>query len=766
MASLTSKDNRNLAQFVQNQKKIFRRNEMLKTAPHIGSHTVLRVWRCTNEYSYRDPIALDPRSELVYERNEGVEHDEWLAAVQEVSDMAIVAEWRFNETGCNTISCNPYYPGRSVCKGFDESPSTERENPFAFTTNHNQRIDACQPICYDEDQTKDTYVGMMSLYASKNQTCYVADPELIAFYLDPYRRVVDQKKEIIERSAFKIRPEYLGPSGVPTVVATIDKDYCSQYGLDYVEEKGETNEDGGIVFGGCKIDKNEGAFTALSTWTGDTITRAYNFGRDAFLGLVEDTSKSKKTPPLPKGPTTLPYLTDENVWRSHVDKTKKPLPFPLKLADLGLDEGTSGGLMWTDEYSFMDDGRNDRYGGRLVERPRGVARPPWLNENVGPTDDRVRRETGKDASNNKQNSKTDRKIVKKKQPEKSVSTLKKYPGVRAGKVKSEERFLIGLKRSIDEYQRTVSSLSGLKDSVVGSSLEVMVDQTVAGVMVDVLGDVFRDLAKSSKEKTRILTPAIREFIGPGSVSTKSIGQAMTQTALRTGIEARVVSSSSNLLKLPFRALTRGANVLSLISLLGMALDLFSTFVYSPYSRYERYMSDKLLRALAHAELVMTQRLIGHQRLLLEPSEWMVNTRYLDRVTDTTYDMLLGTVYTRARRINSDGSVIYWYKHGGLRRDSKGQLIYFDKTPEEEVIGPQPFEQNDRGGVFENSILDSSGADIKEYVTNEDKNRYVYLSILFLMFTMIIGTPFFFWITFFAVVVVGVFKSPFSRKTQL
>jgi hypothetical protein len=68
-----------------------------------------------------------------------------------------------------------------------------------------------------------------------------------------------------------------------------------------------------------------------------------------------------------------------NYGEQNVDESKKILPFPLKLADLGLHEKDDG-LMWTD--SFMDDGRNDKYGGRLIEKPRGHNTSPLVHQNV------------------------------------------------------------------------------------------------------------------------------------------------------------------------------------------------------------------------------------------------------------------------------------------------------------------------------------------------------------------------------------------------
>lgn len=312
----------------------------------------------------------------------------------------------------------------------------------------------------------------------------------------------------------------------------------------------------------------------------------------------------------------------------------------------------------------------------------------------------------------------------------------------SAKQKLEARFLHGLGRTIDEYKRTVSSLSGLRDPVVGSSFELMADQMAAGAAVEILSDLFADLAENKRNSPRVLRNAIEKFMqgsvsSGGIVSTKGVGLAMTQTALRTGIETRVISSSSSLLKLSLRALSRGGNILSAISLLGIAFDLLSTFVYNPYKKYERYLSDRLLRALAQAELVATQRLIGNQRLLLEPSEWMVNTRYLDRVADSTYDMLLGIIYTRARRINSDGSLIYWYKDGGgLRRDQNGQLTYFEINNMTRFSHQDSYEgkgTNDFMEMEENYLSISKRTDEKRY-------GFVSLcSVLLLVIFFIIGS---------------------------
>lgn len=689
MAFLTSADNKNLSLFISNQKKIFRRNQLLSQAAHIGSHTITRVWRCTDEYECRDPVKLDSQFEMIYEQKEGIEHENWLKDVQEVSEMAIVTQWFFDETGCNTISCNPYYPGKGTCK----NGLNEKEAPFSFTTGHNQRIDACQPICYDADRVKKTYVGMMSLYAPKDNMCFCTDPALIAFYLDPHRRLFDTEVGVLEKSAFKIGLEYLGPTGVPAVVAKIDSEYCNQFGLDYVEEKNELDgytDLGNTVYGRCKVDKREGDFTALSTWTGDTIARAYNFGRNTFMGLIKDTSKNnnKKYHPPSRGPTTLKYLANEQSWLSHVDERKKPLPFPLKLIDLGLNYQNDG-LMWTDEYSFMDDGRNDMYGGRLVEKPRNILRPAWATmrfDNINLNDFKSTERTRRDVIDNADNSEIPATFSAKSACETDCSMTEE----------TEHNLFRGIDRNIEEYRKSVTSLSGLKGSIVGSSFEVITGQIIAGTTVESLGDILGQYSgETLKSNSSAVKQAVKSLIQKlgGNVSTKCIGTAVIQTTIRTRIESQVVTRSASLLQLPFRALARGANILTLISLFGAALDIFSAFIYNPYSKYEHYFSDRLLRAMAEAELVTTQRLIGCQRLLLEPSEWMVNTRYLDTAKDSMYDMLLGLIYLRSRRINSDGSIIYWFGDGcgggGLRSESNGQLVYFEKTTESynNISGP-------------------------------------------------------------------------------
>jgi len=689
---MTNLDLRNLAQFTLHQKRIYRRNRLLQKASHIGSHTITCVWRCTDEYVYKDPISLDPQFEQTYEKTEGVKHDEWLRATRDVAEMAIVTQWLFNETGCNTISCNPFYPDKGVCKGFHETTANKKEAPFSFTTHHDQQIDACQPICYDKDQTKDTYIGMMSLYAHKNHMCYVTDPELMAFYLDPQRRVSDEKQQIVENSAFKIGLQYVGPNGVPAMVAKIDKDYCKQYGLDYVEEKDETisYEEGNKTFGSCTVDKSEGGLTALSTWGGNTLTRAFNFGKEALFNAIEETSKNEKeTDALPrKGPASVEYLTSYKAWRLNVDNTKKILPFPLRLTDLGLNEANDG-LMWTDEYSFMEDGRNDMYGGRLVERPRGIGRPIWsIIESVHsvPTEAKARAKRSTTEINVQPNrGQCDNAIESKTTSNATESCNGQHetkPLVEniTNAHRSENDFLKSLNASVNEYKSQVSTLRGLKATLAGSSFEVMVDQMTAGAAVETLGDLFKqfdDKAAQSGLLKRAIKTTIKRL--GGTLSTKSVGLAVTQTVVRTGIEKRAVTFSSNLFKLSFRAISRGSNILSLITLLGTAIDILSAFVYNPYHRYENYMSDRLLYALAQAELVTTQRLIGRQRLLLEPSDWMVNTRYLDQVSDSTYDLFLGMVYTRARRVNSDGSILYWYNYGGVGRDTSGELNYFNQT---------------------------------------------------------------------------------------
>lgn len=661
MACLTNADLRDMALYTLNQRKILRRNELLKSAPHIGSHTVTRVWRCTVEYAFRDPIELDAAERKRYECYEGVSDEEWSRAVSEVADTAIMCDWRFDETGCAAINCNPYYPGRGVCRGFHDTTvdpdkqgsavvGEDREKAFAFVTAHNQRVDTCQPICYDEDRKKkDTYVGVTTLYANKDRTCFVTDPELLAFYLDPLRRVV--ANGVVEKSAFRVTKEYIGATGTPAVVATIDQAYCRQYGLDYVTER-YADENGGTLYQGrCKTDENEGGFFSLSTWVGDTLTKTYNFKRDDFMALVKRTGNARlssaatqvtakpKDGTLKKEPPTLPYLADDEKWRSHVDKTKRTLPFPLKLAHLGLGHGITDGLLWTDEYSYLDDGRNDLYGGRLVERPRDISRPLDVRN---------------DSVNNRPDDQSGT-------PSRS-STIDNVEGDDDGDNRSHE--------VVNKFIKELAeSLNGLKESVTGTSYEVMIDQMLAGYTVDTLGDLSKRIrgVRRSSLLQRALESSLKRMTGK-RLSERAVSLVATQAAMKSRIESHVIEVLTAQLKLPFRLLSRGANALSFVQLVGAAVDLFTALVYDPYEKYEHYVSDRVLRAMAHAELVATQRLTGRQRVTLDPFEWMANTRFSNPVEDATYDMLLGMMYTRARRVNSEGSLVYWYRqdteHGG------------------------------------------------------------------------------------------------------
>ncbi|KAG8304323.1 hypothetical protein J6590_096368 [Homalodisca vitripennis] len=259
MAFFTGEDEDNLKRLVDNHRVIYRRNALLSRAPHLGTHTTLRVKACTDEYVYRDPVHLPLTS------------DSQAEARRDMEDMAIVADWTLTPGGERRVVGSP-------------------EDPFSFVTLENQSFDVCQPICYDDTVSVDNLVGVMSRFAFGK--CRVYDPLLLALYLDPSRRYVNPETQILERKAFVVRDVLIEPYGDAALLASI--------------------------------------------------------------------------------PTLL--RTSRANWLENKVKGKRPLPFPLRLTDLGIRRVTNTKwLVWTDEFAHLTDGRNDRYGGRLVERDRPVS---------------------------------------------------------------------------------------------------------------------------------------------------------------------------------------------------------------------------------------------------------------------------------------------------------------------------------------------------------------------------------------------------------
>lgn len=155
----------------------------------------------------------------------------------------------------------------------------------------------------------------------------------------------------------------MGNPPQPVLVAKIPLDYCKQFGL---ERTADDQSIYGETMYSCKPDESVASLTNIA---GNVLSRSIHIGVDEFIEKV----KVKRIEGNDRYPPSRQFLTSKETWLNNIKSNRKLLPFPLKSSDLGIILGTNTEwLIWTDQYDYLDDNLNDKYGGRLVERSRPV----------------------------------------------------------------------------------------------------------------------------------------------------------------------------------------------------------------------------------------------------------------------------------------------------------------------------------------------------------------------------------------------------------
>lgn len=616
---ITEVDIANQSLMVHHQKTVARRNTLLTKAPHIGSHTVLRVSKCYDEYVYEDAVFVPP-------------YDERQASTRQmVREWAVYTEWDFEREACdNVISCNPYFPRNAVCKNIDRHlddglGAFERDAPFSYSDRvTTQRVDACQPICYEKGAGGDNLMGLFTQHAFNK--CFVSDALLLAFYMDPSRRVIDREKEILENSAFRVTVRLGGNPRQPVNTASIPPTYCLQYGLDIVREPHAL--DNGQPAYMCKEDDS---MFSLSNLIGNVLSRSVHIG---VAELARTSVPPEPIDGVSRLPPTREYLTSHDTWLANVNAAKRPLPFPLKLSDLGIVRGTTTEwLVWTDEFADLNDGRNDQYGGRLVERAQPVPVGP-SGPSEQPPSVRSKRHTEDDM------------VAPPRRYKRQVDSTPDDDEQKATKTGP----LRSVQNGVERY-RSVLERHGLGHIFNGSELvSALVNQTAAQGVLDAYSEYSRD----SRRLASALEAGLKQS---GRVNAEVLGYSLANSAITTGVERRllrrVALSTKSLLRIP----SSGAGILQLVSLIGIAVDLFSAFVFDPLQRYRRYLSDRTLASLAAAELAWNTRTLGVNRLVVRPYDWIIGTPYYDPDEEMRTTLAVLPSIIQARSVNSNGSVI-------------------------------------------------------------------------------------------------------------
>lgn len=662
MSTFTTTDLKNFNEMLKHQFVIDRRNKLIEKAPHIGTNTYIEIGRCIDEYSYEDPIFVPPVDDSQAETRELVR------------EFAIYTKWEFEGDACNkAITCNSYYPKNAKCMNMNEKNPIAIDNPFSYKIreDRDRKIDVCQPICYEQGVTDDNFMGLYTRYTyvtdrfkDNNGKCYLSDSLLLAYYLDPTRRVVDQEKELVEKYPFEIVTRTMGNPPQPVVVAKIPADYCEQFGLERIAD--EQRIDGETMYS-CKPDNSVASLTSIA---GNVLSRAIHIGVDEFIEKV----KVKRIADNDRYPPSRQFLTSKETWLNNIKSYKKPLPYPLKSSDLGIILGTNTEwLIWTDQYDYQGDQLNDQYGGRLVERSRPI--PFAIKTNITFKrkifNSNKRKKNSVDltiitinnAKGENKNSKDDVNLNKNNNGSKKIKTgTRRRRQVVGGDDKSNEKdstnntehlakIYKSLHTSINEY-RDIAYSKGLKETIFSS--DGIINSTVNQLSTQGLMDSYSKYTNESAKMAELMKTSL---VKGEKVFAETLGYTLANAAISTTVEkslfTKIASSLKSFIKLPETT----AGVLQLIGFIGFAVDLFSDLVYDPLNRYNHYFNDRTLSHLARAELDYNIKNLGVNRIIVTPYEWVINTPYHNNDDDLIAHMKVMPSILQARSLNSNGSVI-------------------------------------------------------------------------------------------------------------
>jgi len=672
MAFFTTEDTNNLMVLIDHHKVIYRRNALLMSLPNVGSHTVLRVKRCTDEYVYRDPVHVP-----------SVDKAQHLAR-EDLEELAIVTDWKFTPTGCDhVVSCNPFYPHNKRCAGMasykrgddgalHETPKETgpHDTAFSFKTSNGQMFDACQPACYDKAaQSLNNMVGVTTRFTFGK--CRVYDPMLLALYLDPTRRYVNPDTQILERRSFVVKDVLIEPyTDEAVLLASIPRDYCDQYAESY---KADGQEQGISMY---KCGDNPLVW-ATSWLVGESLPKLATVAYDKIgSGHVEENDI--------RYPPSRSFLASRKLWMEYSDTTKKRLPFPLRLVDLGIVRGTvTEWLVWTDEFSHLTDGRNDMYGGRLVDRDRPV---PVSLKNKQSLDavDAARDDTYRVLLRRTRS--THARVV-----EDMLQNGDRHTLVDGADI--ESTILKSLSRGAQQYQTILTEdIERHRVSLLGVG---------AGVAYGV-GYTWLAEALELPSSLGVLKSAFSAIRHAPSYARKAaltmIGFWSAKATAAHVAEATATRFLVTRLKhLAFvQALGPVALIIDVVALVGTTIDIIYALlticgVSTPISRRQFPASDRCLYRLAQNEIETNRRLFGTGNIELTPSRFVVNTPFITPEQDVRSFMAVMPIIYAARELNSNGG-----------------LLKPDQTDDGEFeLGPDGRVQYIKNGLRHSDVLDEN-----------------------------------------------------------
>lgn len=625
----TRKDIESARRYVNYRTLLNARNACIRDAPHIFSHTVLNIEAATLS-AITD--SNDDDGNYVFEKY--------------FADKALKARWSFNETGCATTSCFPTYPLSETCK--------EDSVPFSFGTPNGSLFDACQPSCFNSKLTPESGNA-----ASEDETARRLPPQLIwfkdscllenyaltSFFLDPSKHHENGK---IDVTNFDIYVAEIGADKNPAICARINPRYCESFYTDFIKDYDESAL---LDDKACGYD---GGTYYLQLFIGSSLIKLVRMSESKFRESVEifkreilkNGGRAEVPVFLRHDQPTRDFLRSVKKWKSNINATKKTVPEDVTLSELGIIDGGRDRLMWTDKFSHLDDGRNDKYGGRLIEKSRGIPISIRLN--------------------NDENNSSENKVPKRIVEEILVPAGKR---VRRQLMNSDDVHQLSENELLDTIQKVIFGIGGMlsKENITETSLQLGADGGVT---------VFKYYMKTLGP--RLVNAFLKsELLAAGrSVSAKLFSTVVSHAMFNLIAESVVMhlgKAAIALMGVASSALT----IIGWLLAIGPIMDLLFAFVWDPFDFSTPTLSDSLLRKISESGLMQRQVDVGSRRIEMSPyTFWHLHVVNDDFKYENEYAACAlkhTLVYFSNRKISSDGSAIDW------SRDDDDSIVFSNET---------------------------------------------------------------------------------------
>lgn len=607
----TQKDIESARLYVQNRSIINTRNICLTKAPHIFSHSTLNIEPALNDVDY------------LFENS--------------LQNNAFVTHWIFNETGCTTTSCFPTYPLNEFC--------TSNSVPFSFGLSNGAHLNACQPACFNsklENLSTDNFITNDHPLPPQliwfNNNCLMENYALTSFFVDPSKHNINNNTNDdnvkIDATGFDIYVTQLGADGNPVTCARINPEYCKSFYMDFIKDNSNTS---------LPNDKScgyEGGTYYLQLLIGSSLIKIVRLTAKAFENAVnvfknnvlKNNYKKNDIPSfLQHFPISHDYLASVKRWRNNINYTKKLISDDISLNDLGFKNNhLKDRLIWTDYYSHINDGRNDKFGGRLIERQRQIPTnisseetstkveilsKKIVNDVLMPASKRITRDI-KNSSNKNQLSEND-----------LINTLQKIIFDLSSMLSKENLKDTSVQFGVDGSNMILSHyLNKIGPLVIETFLKSELFQT---------GKAF-----SSKLLSLVISHAI-------------INTIIDITALQVGKTAIALAGIS----------ASALNIVGWITLIGPLIDLLFAFVWDPLEFSQPTLSDSLLRKISESNLLYRQIQYGTRQIEMTPYMFwhlhVTDNSQEYKINNTLCTLKHTLIYFSNRKMSSDGSIIDW-----------------------------------------------------------------------------------------------------------